>query len=135
MFEDVSATNEEFRHVAGPIVPTGKLEEVTGTQWESRVGPSRAVQAGSEVHVSGTTATGDDGNMVGKDDPSEQTRQAPRSIESALQGTDASLEDVVGTRLFVTDVDKWESIGDAHSEVFGGVRPTAVWWNEPSDRA
>lgn len=96
----------------------------SGTEWESKVGYSRAVQAGSEVHVSGTTATDDDGRVVGKDDPYEQTKQALRNIESALQETDASLEDVVRTRLFVTNIDEWEAIGDAHSDVFGDIRPT-----------
>lgn len=76
------------------------------------------------MHISGTTATDDDGNVVGKDDPSEQTRQSLRNIERALQETDASLDDVVRTRMFVTDIDEWESIGDVHGEVFGDIRPT-----------
>lgn len=96
----------------------------SGTEWESRVGHSRVVQAGSAVHVSGTTATDDDGNVVGNDDPYEQTKQALRNIENAYTETDASLEDVVRTRMFVTDIDEWEAIGDAHREVFGDVRPT-----------
>lgn len=98
----------------------------SGTRWESRVGYSRAVQAGSEVHVSGTTATDGDGNVVGKDDPYEQTRQALQNIESALQETDASLDDVVRTRMFVTDIDEWDAIGDAHGEKFGDIRPTTT---------
>ena len=96
----------------------------TGTEWEPRVGYSRTVQAGSEVHVSGTTATDDDGNIIGKDDPYEQARQALRKIERSLDETDASFDDVVRTRLFVTDIDEWEAIGDAHEEVFGDIRPT-----------
>ncbi|WP_299233021.1 RidA family protein [Natronomonas sp.] len=95
----------------------------SGTQWESDVGYSRAVQAGAEVHVSGTTATDDAGNVVGTGEPYEQTRQALRNVENALGETDASLEDVVRTRIYVTDIDRWEAIGDAHSEVFGAIRP------------
>lgn len=95
----------------------------SGTEWERTVGYARAVQAGSEVHVSGTTATDDDGTVLGADDPYEQTKQALRNIERALEETDASLADVVRTRLFVTDIDEWEAIGDAHAEVFGDVRP------------
>jgi phage tail sheath protein FI len=95
----------------------------SGTEWESRVGYSRAVQAGSEVHVSGTTATDDDGNVIGKDDPYEQARQALRKIERSLDETDASFDDVVRTRIFVTDIDEWEAIGDAHEEVFGNIQP------------
>ena len=95
----------------------------SGTEWESRVGYSRAVQAGSEVHVSGTTATDDEGDIVGRGEPYEQTKQALRNIEDALRKTDGSLEHVVRTRLYVTDIDEWEAIGDAHSEVFGEIRP------------
>ncbi|ELZ00670.1 RidA family protein [Natrialba aegyptia] len=96
----------------------------SGTKWESKVGYSRAVQTGVQVHVSGTTATNDDGDIVGKDDAYKQTKKALQNIESALRETDASLEDVVRTRIFVTDIDDWEAIGEAHGEVLGDVRPT-----------
>lgn len=96
----------------------------SGTEWESKVGYSRAVQTGSQVHVSGTTATDDDGDIVGKDDAYEQTKKALQNIEDALRETDASLEDVVRTRIFVTNIDEWEVIGEAHGEVFSEIRPT-----------
>lgn len=96
----------------------------SGTEWESKVGYSRAVQTGSQVHVSGTTATDDDGDIVGKDDAYEQTKKALQNIEDALRETDASLEDVVRTRIFVTNIDEWEAIGEAHGEVFSEIRPT-----------
>ncbi|GAA0727016.1 enamine deaminase RidA (YjgF/YER057c/UK114 family) [Halorubrum trapanicum] len=95
----------------------------SGTEWESKVGYSRAVQKGSQVHVSGTTATSDAGDIVGKDDAYEQTKKALQNIEDALRETDTSLEDVVRTRMFVTDIDEWEAIGEAHGEVFRDVRP------------
>jgi len=95
----------------------------SGMKWKSRVGYSRAVQAGSEVHISGTTATNSGGGVVGKNNPYEQTKQALQNIERAIQETDASLDDVVRTRMFVTDIDDWEAIGDAHSEFFTDVRP------------
>ena len=95
----------------------------SGTEWESKVGYSRAVQTGSQVHVSGTTATDDDGDIVGKGDAYEQTKKTPQNIENALHETDASFEDVVRTRMFVTDIDEWEAIGEAHGEVFGDIRP------------
>lgn len=98
----------------------------SGTEWEPRVGYSRAVRAGSHVHVSGTTATDGDGNVVGVDDPYEQTRQALSNVETALTEAGASLADVVRTRLFVTDIDQWEAIGDAHAEVFADVRPATT---------
>lgn len=72
----------------------------------------------------GTTATDDDGNVVGEDDPYERARQALRNIERFLNETDASLDDVVRTRMFVVDINEWESIGNAHEEVFRDIRPT-----------
>lgn len=95
----------------------------TGTEWESQVGYSRAVRVGPEIHVSGTTATNSEGEIVGENDPYEQSVQALQNIERALKQLNATLEDVVRTRMYVTDIDHWEAIGDAHSEVFSEIRP------------
>jgi len=95
----------------------------SGTEWEGRVGYSRAVRAGRHVHVSGTTATDADGNVVGVGDPAAQTRRALVNVEHALREAGASLDDVVRTRLFVADIDEWEAVGEAHREAFGDVRP------------
>ncbi len=95
----------------------------SGTEWESRVGYSRAVRAGSQVHVSGTTATDDEGEVVGEGDPAAQTRRALANVEGALDAAGASLSDVVRTRLFVVDIDEWAAVGDAHAEYFGDVQP------------
>ena len=95
----------------------------SGTEWESLVGYSRAVRAGGEVHVSGTTATDEDGELVGEGDPYAQAKQALANVERALEAAGASVDDVVRTRLYVTDVDEWEAIGRAHRETFGDVCP------------
>jgi enamine deaminase RidA (YjgF/YER057c/UK114 family) len=95
----------------------------SGALWEPVVGYSRAVRVGRSVWVAGTTAAAEGGGAVGGDDIAEQTREALRRIESALQQAGAGLEDVVRTRMYVTDISRWREVGQAHGEVFGLIRP------------
>lgn len=98
----------------------------SGTEWELRVGYSRAVRVGNQVHVSGTTAVDENGAVQGGGDPYRQALASLKKIEMALGQAGAGIRDVVRTRIYVTDISHWEEVGRAHGEFFGQVRPAAT---------
>ena len=100
-----------------------KIRYDSGTPWEPIVGYSRAIRVGNHVHVSGTTALDEDGEIVGKGDAYLQTQQILKNIERGLLQVDASMSDVIRTRIYVTNIDVWKQVGKAHGQAFAEIKP------------
>ena len=105
---------------------TNRKNISSGAPWESRVGYSRAVRVGAHIAVAGTTAVGPDGRIAGPDDAGAQTRRCIEIIAAALAEAGGKLEDVVRTRIYVTDIALWDQVAEAHGEAFGAIRPAAT---------
>jgi len=103
-----------------------RLNISSGAKWEDIVGYSRAVRIGNIIEVAGTTAVDENGDIVGLNNPYEQTRYVLAKIEKALEQAGASMKDVVRTRMFVTDISQWEEIGKAHGIYFKKIKPAAT---------
>jgi enamine deaminase RidA (YjgF/YER057c/UK114 family) len=109
-----------------PGTTPGRRNISSGGPWEDVIGYSRAVRVGNQIFVAGTTAVGADGTIVGAGDPYAQTVQALATIKRAMEDAGATMDDVVRTRMFVTDMSNWEAVGRAHGEFFRNVRPAAT---------
>jgi len=103
-----------------------RLNISSGAKWEDIVGYSRAVRIGNVIEVAGTTAIDEMGNLVGAGDPYEQTKFIITKIEKALTAAGATLQDIVRTRIFTTDISRWEEIGRAHGEFFREIKPAST---------
>ena len=102
---------------------SSRINYSSGSKWEDIVGYSRAMKVGNIIEVTGTVASGEDGNVVGKGDPYEQTKYIYQKIEKVLQQAGAGMKDVVRVRMFVTDISKWQEYGRGHSEFFKTIKP------------